>query len=228
MNEQWHSLSPDEALYKLNSRRSGLNNTEVVERLYQYGPNELKGKKKTPPMVVFLRQFLSPLIYVLLVAVIVSAIVEHYIDAGVIMGVLLLNAVIGFVQETQAEKAMEALMEMAAPHAKVRRQGIVKSLLARKVVPGDILLVETGDKIPADVKSGVDAKMAAARSALSGSDIEQIKRTAQELSQELQKVGAAVYQQQQDQQQAGPTPAGEEPPSQEPGEDSVEGEFREV
>ncbi len=152
MGEQWHNLSPDEALLVLNSRRSGLAETETKRRLLQYGPNELKGKKKTPPILVFLRQFLSPLIYILLAAVIVSVIVEHFIDAAVIMGVLLLNAVIGFIQETRAESAMEALIQMAAPRARVRRDGNVKQIPAREIVPGDILLLETGDKVPADAR----------------------------------------------------------------------------
>jgi len=152
MGEQWHNLSPDEALLALNSRRSGLAETEVKRRLLQYGPNELKGRKKTPPVLVFLRQFLSPLIYILLAAVIVSVIVEHFIDAAVIMGVLLLNAVIGFIQETRAESAMEALIEMTAPRTRVRRDGSVKQIPAREIVPGDILLLETGDKVPADAR----------------------------------------------------------------------------
>ena len=152
MEEHWHNLSPDEALRVLNSRRSGLPQTEAAARLSQYGPNELKGRKKTPPILVFLRQFLSPLIYVLLIAVLVSVIVEHFIDASVIMGVLLLNAVIGFIQETRAEKAMEALIQMAAPKARVRRDGSVKEIPVRGVVPGDILLLETGDKVPADAR----------------------------------------------------------------------------
>ena len=152
MSEQWHILSPDGALQAFNSRRSGLTETEVKAQLLQYGPNELKGKKKTLPILVFLRQFLSPLIYVLLIAVVISVIVEHFIDAGVIMGVLLLNAVIGFIQETRAERAMEALIQMAAPKAKVRRDGKVKLVPAREIVPGDILLLETGDKVPADAR----------------------------------------------------------------------------
>jgi len=152
MGEQWHNLSPDEALLALNSRRSGLAETETKRRLLQYGPNELKGRKKTPPVLVFLRQFLSPLIYILLAAVIVSVIVEHFMDAAVIMGVLLLNAVIGFVQERRAESAMEALIQMAAPRARVRRDGNVKQIPAREIVPGDILLLETGDKVPADAR----------------------------------------------------------------------------
>ena len=94
MKEQWHNLSPDEALLALDSRHSGLTETGAQARLVQYGPNELKGKKKTPPILVFLRQFLSPLIYVLLLAAIISIVVEHFIDAGVILGVLLLNAVV--------------------------------------------------------------------------------------------------------------------------------------
>ena len=152
MNKHWHILSPDEALGALNSRRSGLSEAEAKRRLLQYGPNKLQGKKKTPPILVFLRQFLSPLIYVLLAAVIVSVIVEHFIDATVIMGVLLLNAVIGFAQEKRAQRAMEALIQMAAPKARVRRDGSVKQIPAKEIVPGDILLLESGDKVPADAK----------------------------------------------------------------------------
>jgi len=150
MQEQWHSFSPDEALRAFNSRRSGLTEAEAKARLLQHGPNTLKGKKKTPPMVVFLRQFLSPLIYVLLVAAVISIIVEHFLDAWVILGVLLLNAIIGFIQETRAEKAMEALIQMVAPRARVRRDGTVRMLPAKELVPGDILLLESGDKVPAD------------------------------------------------------------------------------
>ena len=152
MNAQWHLLRPDEALSALNSKRSGLIETEAKSRLLQYGPNELQGKKKTPPILVFLRQFLSPLIYVLMVAAIISLIVEHFIDAGVIFSVLVLNAVIGFIQETRAEKAMAALIQMAAPKARVRRDGNIRLISAREVVPGDIVLLETGDLVPVDAR----------------------------------------------------------------------------
>lgn len=152
MNQSWHNLSPDEALRALDSRRSGLTEAEAKAQFLKYGPNELVGKEKTPPIVVFLRQFLSPLIYVLLVAAVISIIVEHFIDAGVIMGVLFLNAAIGFIQETRAEKAMEALIRLAAPRATVRRGGSVKEIPAREIVPGDILLLETGDRVPADAR----------------------------------------------------------------------------
>ncbi len=152
MNEQWYNLSLNEALQALNSKHAGLETAEVKSRLLQYGPNQLEGRKKTPPVLVFLRQFLSPLIYVLLVAVAISFIVGHFMDGWVILGVLILNAVIGLMQETRAEKAMEALIRMAAPQATVRRNGIVRNIPAREIVPGDILLFESGDKVPADAR----------------------------------------------------------------------------
>ena len=141
MNTQWHNLSTSEALEAIGSRRSGLTGDEASSGRLRHGPNELKGKKKTPPAVVFLRQFLSPLIYVLMVAAVISLVVQHFLDAGVILGVLFLNAAIGFIQETRAEKAMEALIQMAAPKARVRRDGDIKVIPAREVVPGDIVLL---------------------------------------------------------------------------------------
>ena len=91
MDKLWYNLSPEETLAALDSRRAGLTALEAGARLAQYGPNRLIGRKKTPPALVFFRQFLSPLIYVLLVAAIISIIVGHFIDAWVILGVLLLN-----------------------------------------------------------------------------------------------------------------------------------------
>ncbi len=152
VEQNWHSLRRDEVLKTLDSRPSGLSTVEATTRLRQYGPNQLKGRKKVPPVIVFLRQFLSPLIYVLLAATVVSFIMDSYIDAIVILVVLLLNAVIGYVQETRAERAMEALIQMAAPQANVQRDGKVGVLPARQIVPGDILLLETGERVPADAR----------------------------------------------------------------------------
>ena len=105
---EWHVLSPDDVLQQLGSNRDGLSQTEAESRLKEHGPNELERGKKAPRIMVFLRQFLSPLIYILIVAAIISLAVGKYIDASVIFGVLVLNAIIGFVQETRAESAMEA------------------------------------------------------------------------------------------------------------------------
>jgi Ca2+-transporting ATPase len=172
-----HNLSPDEALQALDSRRSGLAEAEARTRLLRYGPNHLIGKKKTPPVLVFLRQFLSPLIYVLLVAAVISIIVEHFIDAWVILGVLLLNAIIGFIQETRAEKAMEALISLAAPRARVRRDGSIKMIPAREIVPGDILLFETGDKVPADARLIEVSNLKANEATLTGESVPVDKHT---------------------------------------------------
>ena len=149
---QWYTVSPDESIKKLNSSRKGLSPSEAKKRLQQYGPNELVRKKKVPVILLFLRQFLSPLVYILLAAAIVEFIVGKFLDASVILAVLLLMATIGFVQEGRAEKAMEALMQMAAPKTKVRRNGKIEEIKAEEVVPGDILVLESGDKVSADAR----------------------------------------------------------------------------
>ena len=152
LKNNWHNLTADEVLRLLGSRRHGLTAAEARARLEQYGANELRRRKKASPILLFLRQFLSPLIYILLGAAVISLVTQHYIDAWVIFGVLLANATIGFVQEGRAERAMEALLQLAAPKAKVMRDGIVKQIAAREVVPGDIILLDVGDKVPADAR----------------------------------------------------------------------------
>ncbi|OGO30518.1 MAG: hypothetical protein A2Z29_11065 [Chloroflexi bacterium RBG_16_56_11] len=177
MDESWHSLSVEAALKSLESRRAGLTASEVADRLLRHGPNQLTGKKKTSPAVVFLRQFLSPLIYVLLVAVVISIATGHFLDAWVVLGVLFLNAIIGFAQETRAEKAMEALLRLAAPQARVRRNGSVKMLPAREIVPGDILLFEAGDKVPADARLVEASNLKTNEATLTGESVPVDKHT---------------------------------------------------
>ena len=174
---EWYLAKPDEVISELGSRRAGLSEREAEERLQRYGANELKGKKKSPPLFVFLRQFLSPLIYVLLAAVVVSILVGHYLDAWVVLGVLVANATIGFLQETRAEKAMEALLRMAAPKAKVRRDGAVKQLLSRQIVPGDMFLLESGDMVPADARLIETSNLKTNEAALTGESMPVDKHT---------------------------------------------------
>jgi len=152
MNAAWHSFSIADILSKLSTSRDGLTSDEVSRRLQEHGQNQLDGKKKVSPITLFLRQFLSPLVYVLLAAVIIKAVISGFVDAGVILAVLLLMAIIGFVQETRAEKAMEALVKLAAPMAKVRRNGKTQSIPAEEIVPGDIIILEAGDKVSADAR----------------------------------------------------------------------------
>ena len=182
--KNWHSLSIEDTIKDLNTRVSGLTPEETNQRLVQYGPNELKSKKKTSIIIVFLQQFLSPLIYVLVVAAIISLAAqfftdeEHYIDAIVILGVIILNATIGTLQESRAEKAMEALKELAAPKARVKRNGNIETVPAREIVPGDIILFESGDKIPSDVRLIESANLKVNESALTGESMPVEKHTA--------------------------------------------------
>src|SRR4030043_1009083 len=174
---RWHNLSPDDALSEIDSRIDGLSNSEVQKRQEKYGFNELLDRKKIPLFKVFFRQFLSPLIYVLLPAGVISLVSQffagekHYIDAIVVFGVIILNAIIGTFQESQAERAMEALLEMAAPRAKVKRDGNIQTIPAREIVPGDIILFETGDKVPADIRLRESANLRVDESALTGESI---------------------------------------------------------
>ena len=150
--KEWYNLPVEDTFRELKSRRSGLKAEEAETRLKEHGFNELERRKKSPVIIQFLRQFLSPLVYILLAAAIVEFIVGKYLDASVILAVLLLMATIGFIQEGKAEKAMEALLEMASPKAKIKRDGKTKEVKTSEIVPGDILVLESGDKVPADAR----------------------------------------------------------------------------
>ncbi len=177
MKRPWFQLNVDETLQELGSRRAGLTEEEAKDRLLEYGPNELQKQKKTPRIVAFLKQFLSPLIYVLLVAAVISLVVEHYIDASVIMGVLLLNAIIGYMQETRAEQAMEALLQLAAPKAKVRRDGAIRVVPAGDIVPGDMIILEAGDRVPADARIIEASNLKVSEATLTGESLPTEKHT---------------------------------------------------
>lgn len=149
---KWHSLSVEESLKALGVPRSGLSDEEAKERLERIGRNELKSKKKVSKLFLFFKQFLSPLIYVLVAAALVSILGRHFVDAVVITVAILVGAIIGFIQETRAQKAMEALLSMAAPKATVKRAGKTKEIPTTEIAPGDILLLKSGDKVPADAR----------------------------------------------------------------------------
>ena len=177
MSRPWHAISTDEALSALNSRESGLTQSEVESLQATYGPNRLEGGKKTPALLLLLRQFLSPLIYVLLGAAIASLLVAKYVDAIVIFSVLLLNAVIGFTQEQQAAKTMEALVKMTAPKARVRRDGTVRVIDVEEIVPGDILLLESGNRVSADARVIEEANLKVVEASLTGESTSVDKET---------------------------------------------------
>jgi magnesium-transporting ATPase (P-type) len=148
----WHALPPDEALRRLDGARDGLAADEAARRLSVYGPNRLAPPRRRGPLLRFLLQFHNVLIYVLLAAATLTAAFGHWVDTGVILGVVLVNAVIGFAQEGKAEKALDAIRSMLSLHADVRRGGRRREIAAEDLVPGDIVLLATGDKVPADLR----------------------------------------------------------------------------
>jgi Ca2+-transporting ATPase len=148
----WHRLSGDEALARLGSSREGLDEAEAASRLAVHGRNALPEPAGAHPLRVFLHQFANPLIYLLLVAAATSAFLRQYKDAAVIAAVLLINAVIGFVQEHRAERSVRALGRMLVPLARVRRGGREADVESARLVPGDIVLLASGSRVPADLR----------------------------------------------------------------------------
>ena len=148
----WHNLSTEDALEHLNTSAHGLSHIEATERLANYGPNRLPEAARPSGLMRFLLQFHHILIYVLLGSAVITAVLEHWIDTGVILAVVLANAAIGFIQEGKAEKAMDAIRHMLAPRAHVLRDGERHGIEGDALVPGDIVLLEAGDKVPADLR----------------------------------------------------------------------------
>src|SRR5215203_5872055 len=132
--------------------RSGLSSGEAQRRLLEFGPNELQREKSTNAAVLFVRQFASPVIWLLLGASVISAVLGELLDAGAIGAIVLINGVIGFLQEHRAEQALMALRSMTAPRARVIRDGVSVIIGADKVVPGDLLVLEAGDIAAADAR----------------------------------------------------------------------------
>ncbi len=147
-----HVLAVDEALTVFGSSKDGISSAEARSRLARYGPNRLREHKRVSPWTRLLLQFHNPLIYVLLATAGVTAALQHWIDSGVILGVVVINALVGFIQESQAEHAIESLKHMLAPSAVVVRDGTRSTVPATELVPGDVVLVEGGAKVPADLR----------------------------------------------------------------------------
>jgi calcium-translocating P-type ATPase len=154
----WHALATDEVLRQLDSNvQSGLDAAEVQRRLEQYGRNKLPEGRKQGPFMRFLMQLNNILVYVLLAAGFVKLMVGLWLDAAIILGVVLINALLGFIQEGKAEKALDSIRNMLSGEARTVRGGQTRMIPAEELVPGDIVLLESGDRIPADLRL-VDVK----------------------------------------------------------------------
>ena len=170
-NHLWHTLSGEQVLTQLDVDTSGLSSEQANHRLAEYGPNELPESSTRGPLRRFAEQFHNVLIYVLLLACGLTALLGHWLDASVIFGVVLANAVIGFVQEGKAYDALRAIRQLLAPQARALRDGVHISIAAKCLVPGDIVLVQSGDKIVADLRLLQSKNLEIEEAALTGESI---------------------------------------------------------
>ena len=172
LSKHWHHLPRVEVATLLESDTTrGLNTLEAAHRQTHFGPNRLTQKKGRSPLVLFLLQFNQPLVYILLAAVLVTFVLQEWIDSGVIFAVVLVNAVIGFIQESRALKAIEALTRSLEGAAMVVRDGKRKKITASELVPGDLVLLQSGDKVPADLRLVRCREIQIDESALTGESV---------------------------------------------------------
>ncbi|MBW6470540.1 MAG: HAD-IC family P-type ATPase [Methanosarcinaceae archaeon] len=165
---KWYHIPADEIISLLQSSLDGITQEEASNRLIRDGYNEVEPKKEHGPVYKFLKQFASPLIYVLLAAAAVTLFLKEYADMIVIMGVVLANAIIGFIQEYKAERALESLAKMLVPEASVIRNGQRWTIHSRELVAGDVVLLEAGDRVPADLRAFYVKNLRADESLLTG------------------------------------------------------------
>jgi Ca2+-transporting ATPase len=176
--EPWHALDPTDVAARLGARPSGLSEQEALERLAEHGPNRLREDPPPSSLEILVHQFRSPLIYILLLAAGVTIIIGEHLDALVIAAVLALNATVGFVQERQAERSVRALMQLVAPRARVVRDGIDRVIDGVGVVAGDLVLLESGARVPADIRLIGTTALAIDESLLTGESMPATKSTA--------------------------------------------------
>ncbi|MDW8242616.1 MAG: cation-transporting P-type ATPase [Thermogemmata sp.] len=176
---QWHTLDVAEVTRILQTDlEKGLSSVEVERRRRQYGANELTRRQGRGPVWTFLLQFHQPLIYILLVSTLVTMALGEYLDAAVIFGVVLVNAIVGFVQEYRATRAIEALTRALPTQATVLRDGRKVRLAASELVPGDVVLLHSGDRVPADLRLVRVRELRTAEAALTGESTPVDKHTA--------------------------------------------------
>jgi len=187
----WHAMKTDEVIQALNTDRKGLTSRSAEERLRKYGYNELMERKRVTPLQIFLNQFKDIFVIMLIIAIILSILigwykstatihdgsVDEYADAIAIGAIVVLNAVVGFIQEYRSEKAIEAMKKLVAPRARVLRDGKETIIPAREIVPGDVILLEAGDRVPADGRLIEVVELKTLEAALTGESTPINKRT---------------------------------------------------
>ncbi len=173
----WHAMDAGQVVSGLKSTQDGLRVSEAAERLQRVGPNQLRPPKMRSPWARLLSQFHNVLIYVLLGAGLVTLLLGHQIDAAVILAVVVINALIGFIQEGKAERALDAVRSLLSPTAMVMRDGQRMSIAASELVPGDLVFVQSGDRVPADVRLLQQHELRVDEAMLTGESLPVAKQT---------------------------------------------------
>lgn len=178
-HKQWYQLTAEEILQMQQIEPSqGLSSEEVERRLKENGHNELSEGKKISPIALFLNQFKDFMVLVLMGATLISGLLGEYLDAITIVAIIIMNGILGFIQEFRAERSLRALKELSAPNAKVLRGGLIEQVPAKELVPGDMVVMESGDRVPADLRF-IDANgLYVEESALTGESVPVSKHTA--------------------------------------------------
>lgn len=174
----WHNLSVEDVFSCLNSPSCGLTGAEAAKRLAEYGPNELEAGHRISPWSILFSQFKNVLIIILLAATVLSAFLGHEVEAIAIAVIVLFAVFLGFIQEYRAERAIEALRRMAAPMATVLRDDEEEEIATRDLVPGDVILIKAGDRIPADARIVESVNLQIEEAALTGESVPVGKQTA--------------------------------------------------
>ena len=181
----WHAMSTEDVLQKLDTRQKlGLTQEEASQRLQRYGRNELKEKPRPSFLKMVFDQLNNFVIILLIVASIVSAVLQDYVEAAAILLIVVLNAVLGVIQESRAEEALAALKKLASPEAQVLRDGRRVSVPSGELVPGDIVFLEAGNYVPADVRLIEAVNLRVEEAALTGESVPVQKNAAEVLSED--------------------------------------------
>ena len=184
IGKHWHRLSAEQVVELLDSdARSGLKAFDVKHRLKHFGPNEVSAARRRHPFLQFLAQFHQPLVYILLAAAVITALLQEWVDSSVIMAVILVNAVVGYLQESKAEAAIESLRQIVTTESTVVRDGQVMRVRSQQIVPGDIVRLQSGDKVPADLRLIKLRDMQIDESALTGESVP-VEKSASALSED--------------------------------------------
>ena len=181
----WHAIEGAQALAELASSRGGLSPSEAKERLEMHGPNLLPPPPRRGPLARFLAQFHNVLIYVLIASAAITAALGEWVDAGVIAGVIVINAIVGFIQEGKAEEALDAIRKMLSLSALVLRGGAQLRLPAEQLVPGDVVILEAGNYVPADVRLLEAINLRVEEAALTGESVPVAKDASANLEKDI-------------------------------------------